>query len=79
MWYHYNHIRYKVKIYLTFVNTKHVLAAFYLQQYFRQYAGCDYQKLLSSYGMICSMSRKGDCWNNAVNEFEKNLMSANVV
>jgi hypothetical protein len=46
MWYHYNHIRYKVKIYLTFVNTKHVLAAFYLQQYFRQYAGYDYQKLL---------------------------------
>jgi transposase InsO family protein len=33
-----------------------------------QYAGNDYQKLLDSYGMICSMSRKGDCWDNAVAE-----------
>jgi len=37
MWYYYNHIRYEVKIYFTFVNTKHVLAAFFLQQVFRQY------------------------------------------
>jgi putative transposase len=33
-----------------------------------QYAGAEYQKLLSRYGMICSMSRKGDCWDNAVVE-----------
>lgn len=33
-----------------------------------QYAGCDYQKLLDGYGMICSMSRKGNCWDNAVVE-----------
>lgn len=33
-----------------------------------QYAGCDYQKLLNAYGVICSMSRKGDCWDNAVAE-----------
>jgi transposase InsO family protein len=33
-----------------------------------QYAGCDYQKLLKSHGMICSISRKGDCWDNAVVE-----------
>lgn len=33
-----------------------------------QYAGGDYQKLLESYGMTCSMSRKGDCWDNAVVE-----------
>ena len=33
-----------------------------------QYAGHDYQKLLDTYGMICSMSRKGDCWDNAVVE-----------
>jgi len=33
-----------------------------------QYAGSDYRKLLSIYGMICSMSRKGDCWDNAVAE-----------
>jgi transposase InsO family protein len=33
-----------------------------------QYAGCDYRKLLGTYGMICSMSRKGDCRDNAVAE-----------
>jgi len=33
-----------------------------------QYAGSDYQKLLAQYGMTCSMSRKGDCWDNAVVE-----------
>jgi putative transposase len=33
-----------------------------------QYASDDYQKLLDSYGMTCSMSRKGDCWDNAVVE-----------
>ena len=25
----------------------------------------DYQKAIRAYGMICSMSRKGDCWDNA--------------
>ena len=33
-----------------------------------QYAGSDYRNLLDTYGMICSMSRKGDCWDNAVTE-----------
>ena len=33
-----------------------------------QYASCDYQKILKKYGMICSMSRKGDCYDNAVME-----------
>ena len=33
-----------------------------------QYASDDYQALLVQYGMICSMSRKGDCWDNAVTE-----------
>jgi putative transposase len=33
-----------------------------------QYAGSDYQKLLEQYGMVCSMSRKGNCWDNAVVE-----------
>jgi transposase InsO family protein len=33
-----------------------------------QYASGDYQNLLYSYGMTCSMSRKGDCWDNAVVE-----------
>ena len=33
-----------------------------------QYADSEYQKLLEHYGMTCSMSRKGDCWDNAVVE-----------
>lgn len=33
-----------------------------------QYAGDDYQNLLKQYGMVSSMSRKGDCWDNAVVE-----------
>lgn len=33
-----------------------------------QYASCEYQQMLKSYGMRCSMSRKGDCWDNAVVE-----------
>ena len=30
-----------------------------------QYACGDYQRALRVHGMICSMSRKGDCWDNA--------------
>jgi len=33
-----------------------------------QYASTDYQKLLVDNGMIPSMSRKGNCWDNAVAE-----------
>ena len=33
-----------------------------------QYASHEYQKALKTHGMICSMSRKGDCWDNAVAE-----------
>ena len=33
-----------------------------------QYAGGEYQNLLKQHGMICSMSRKGNCWDNAVVE-----------
>lgn len=33
-----------------------------------QYAGATYQGLLERYGMRCSMSRKGNCWDNAVME-----------
>ena len=31
----------------------------------KQYAAGDYQKLLRDHGALCSMSRKGDCWDNA--------------
>lgn len=30
-----------------------------------QYASYDYRNLLSDYGMLMSMSRKGNCWDNA--------------
>jgi transposase InsO family protein len=33
-----------------------------------QYASDDYQERLKKYKMVCSMSRKGDCWDNAVME-----------
>ena len=33
-----------------------------------QYASLEYQTQLRKYGMICSTSRKGDCWDNAVTE-----------
>jgi len=33
-----------------------------------QYASNDYQELLRLYGAICSMSRKGNCWDNSVVE-----------
>ena len=29
------------------------------------YASSEYQKLLRAYGLVCSMSRTGDCWDNA--------------
>jgi transposase InsO family protein len=32
------------------------------------YASDDYRKALSKYAMVASMSRKGDCWDNAVAE-----------
>jgi len=33
-----------------------------------QYCSKDYQRILKSFGLICSMSRKGNCWDNAVAE-----------
>ena len=33
-----------------------------------QYCSHDYQEMLKRYGFICSMSRKGNCWDNAVAE-----------
>lgn len=33
-----------------------------------QYAAGDYQELLAEHGIACSMSRKGNCWDNAVVE-----------
>ncbi len=33
-----------------------------------QYASNDFQRKLKDYGMVCSMSRKGNCWDNAPTE-----------
>jgi len=33
-----------------------------------QYASGDFQRLLDEHGITCSMSRKGNCWDNAVSE-----------
>jgi putative transposase len=33
-----------------------------------QYCSDDYQEMLKVYGLVCSMSRKGNCWDNAVAE-----------
>lgn len=33
-----------------------------------QYASGDFQDLLAEHGIVCSMSRKGNCWDNAVSE-----------
>lgn len=33
-----------------------------------QYASHSYQTLLKQHGMVCSMSRKGNCWDNAPTE-----------
>ncbi len=33
-----------------------------------QYASGLYQKTIKEHGFVCSMSRKGDCWDNAPSE-----------
>lgn len=33
-----------------------------------QYASAEYRRLLDRHGLVASMSRKGDCWDNAVAE-----------
>ena len=35
---------------------------------FTQYCSHDFQKQLAEYGMLASMSRKGNCWDNATSE-----------
>jgi putative transposase len=33
-----------------------------------QYASAEYQRALAEHGIVCSMSRRGNCWDNAVAE-----------
>jgi putative transposase len=44
-----------------------------------QYASADYRRQLRRHGMVCSMSRKGDCWDNAVAESFFSTLKAELV
>lgn len=44
-----------------------------------QYASGDYQRLLREHSITCSMSRKGDCWDNAVAESFFSTLKAELV
>ena len=44
-----------------------------------QYVSESYQKLLKDNGFICSMSRKGNCWDNAVAESFFHTLKAELV
>ena len=44
-----------------------------------QYCSAQYQKMLEQYGLICSMSRKGNCWDNAVAESFFKTLKAELV
>jgi transposase InsO family protein len=44
-----------------------------------QYASGDYQNQLRDRGITCSMSRKGDCWDNAVAESFFSTLKAELV
>jgi len=44
-----------------------------------QYAGTAYQERLREAGIVCSMSRKGDCWDNAVAESFFSTLKAELV
>ena len=44
-----------------------------------QYASADYQSRLRERGIVCSMSRKGDCWDNAVAESFFSTLKAELV
>jgi len=35
---------------------------------FTQYTSEQFQRLLAAHGIVCSMSRRGDCWDNAAME-----------
>jgi len=44
-----------------------------------QYASAEYQGRLRERGIVCSMSRKGDCWDNAVAESFFSTLKAELV
>jgi transposase InsO family protein len=44
-----------------------------------QYASTDFQNILRKYGAICSMSRKGNCWDNAPAESFFGLLKRSLI
>lgn len=44
-----------------------------------QYASISFQKLLKNYGIISSMSRKGNCWDNAVAEIFFKIIKSELI
>jgi putative transposase len=44
-----------------------------------QYCSDDYQKMLKQHGFICSMSRKGNCWDNSVAESFFNSLKTELI
>jgi putative transposase len=46
-------------------NRKNIKGAILHSDQGAQYSSTSYQQLLSDLGIICSMSRKGNCWDNA--------------
>jgi transposase InsO family protein len=45
----------------------------------QQYASTQYQALLKVHGIVCSMSRKADCWDNAVMESFYHVLKAELI
>jgi putative transposase len=43
------------------------------------YASADYQKTLKGKGVVCSMSRKGDCWDNGMMESFFHTLKAELI
>ncbi|GAB3552028.1 hypothetical protein GCM10027343_37030 [Noviherbaspirillum agri] len=43
-------------------------AVLHLSDQGSQYTSEDFQRLLESHGIVCSMSRRGNCWDNAAME-----------
>jgi transposase InsO family protein len=44
-----------------------------------QYCSDDYQRMLKQHGFACSMSRKGNCWDNSVAESFFNSLKTELI
>lgn len=44
-----------------------------------QYCSAEYQSILRNHGLVCSMSRKGNCWDNAIAEAFFSILKTELV